>query len=189
MVTLRSITEQWRGIGSIPGVGESSSVWAKSFDCGRNVRIPLICIAVFKELSKCKAVCDVNQVLNLVPFIAQFWVKVWPLFPSLKANKKVKFQLKGSKNNTMYLGRFRRINKVRKCVEVIGNLKLSLLIHLYLDHLPILYSEITSKYFNRKRFQWCFCCCNFITNYILHSSSLNRCQLTFSSLSSKSTSM
>ena len=32
------------------------------------------------------------------------------------------FQSKGSINNTMYLGRFRRINKVEKCVEVIGTL-------------------------------------------------------------------
>ena len=35
-------------------------------------------------------------------------------------NKKVKFQSKRSKDNTIYLGRFRGINKVAKCVEAIG---------------------------------------------------------------------
>ena len=51
-------------------------------------------------------------------------------FPVLKANKNVKFQSKGSKNNMMYLGRFRRINKVGKCVEVIGTLRIHLFIYL-----------------------------------------------------------
>ena len=54
-----------------------------------------ICIAIFKELSECKAVCDVNL---------------------------VKFQSKGSKDNTLCLGLFRRIIKVEKCVKVIGTL-------------------------------------------------------------------
>ena len=33
------------------------------------------------------------------------------------------FQSKGSKNITMYLGRFWRINKVENCVEMIGTLR------------------------------------------------------------------
>ena len=43
---------------------------------------------------------------------------------SFKANKKVNFQTKDSKNNTMYMERFRRIkiNKVKNCVEVMGTL-------------------------------------------------------------------
>ena len=33
-------------------------------------------------------------------FIARLFIKEWPRFPSFEANKKVKFQSKGSKNNT-----------------------------------------------------------------------------------------
>ena len=36
---------------------------------------------------------------------------------------KAKFQSKGSKDNTMYLERFRKINILEKCVDVIGTLK------------------------------------------------------------------
>ena len=46
-----------------------------------------------------------------------------------KPIKKVKFQSKGFENNMMYLGRFRRINKVEKCVEVIDLLSVSNHVH------------------------------------------------------------
>ena len=75
--------------------------------------------ANFKELSQCKAVCDVNPVSYPFPFIVRLVTKVWPLFPSFKASEKVNFQSKCSKNNTTYLGPFRRIIKVETCAEVI----------------------------------------------------------------------
>ena len=56
-----------------------------------------------------KTVCDVNPVSNPLPFIARLLIKVQALFPSFKANKKVKSQSKGSENNTIYFIETRQI--------------------------------------------------------------------------------
>ena len=48
-----------------------------------------------------------------------------------KQIKKVKFQSKVSKNNTMCLGGFCRVNKVGKIAEMIGTLKLPILMETY----------------------------------------------------------
>ena len=85
----------------------------------------LICIKIVLWNQRCKLIRDVNPLSNPFPFIARLLINVWPVFPSFKANNKWNFNLKVAKNNKMDdFGRFRRINKVKKCVEVVGTKKL-----------------------------------------------------------------
>ena len=58
-----------------------------------------------------------------VPLHCSLIDQIMTTFHVFKANKNVKFQSKGSKDNTMYLERFRKINILEKCVDVIGTLK------------------------------------------------------------------
>ena len=55
-----------------------------------------------------------------IPLHCLLMDQIMTTFPVFKANINVKFQSKGSKDTTINLERFRRINILEKCVEVIG---------------------------------------------------------------------
>ena len=61
--------------------------------------------------------------IEYIPLLCSVMDQSITTFAVFQVNKKVTFQSKGFENNTMYLRRFRRINKVEKFVEGIGTLK------------------------------------------------------------------
>ena len=74
-----STTEQVRSIGLFP-------VWCHK----------LICMHGYKDLIRCKSVCDVKPGIDPSPLLARSWNRWWPDFVTFAACKKSRFSLKRS---------------------------------------------------------------------------------------------
>ena len=57
----------------------------------------LICMHVYKDLIRCKSVCDVHPGIDPYPLLAQLCNRSWPDFVTFTACKKSRFGLKRGK--------------------------------------------------------------------------------------------
>ena len=111
-------TEQVRGMGLFLG-------W----------RHKLLCMHVYKDLIRCKSVCDVNPGIDPYPLLAQLCNRLWPDFETFTACKKSRFGLKWGKKAQCISNRCKDLFERKKYFGVRCTLKMKICLKLIIPQM------------------------------------------------------